>query len=244
MKIWFLGEESRVLNWLTSKTGSSNPPTENCCHWWVFLMRRKGEDSWDWCWPSNPGEEFGSQWENISECTWKLQCKGMNFSCVQELWEGREVLSLWVTKAQWKKLSSHGWSSPSLSTNTGGKHHFLENNKKLVRFIFLQLSVHVCVCWRSKECYWNLESQFIISELWAYGKTSFLVSKGLVLSMFAADHVSGWNPCRVGEARREDWGLGLCPRLWQWDWEQRVKWHSKRWRYVQQGTCPGFQEIV
>lgn len=74
---------------------------------------------------------------------------------------------------------------------TGDKHKFLENNTELVHFIFLQLSVHVCVCGGNKECYQSLESLFIISELWAYGKTAFLASKGLVLSMFAVDHASG-----------------------------------------------------
>lgn len=48
---------------------------------------------------------------------------------------------------------------------------------------------------------WNPFSSF---QNWIYTKPAFLIFQGLVLSMFVADHVLGWSPCRVGEARRED----------------------------------------
>lgn len=53
----------------------------------------------------------------------------------------------------------------------------------------------------------------IVPALWVSTEPAFLALKGSVRSMFAVGHASGWNPCKVEGARREDCALGLCPLL-------------------------------
>lgn len=53
----------------------------------------------------------------------------------------------------------------------------------------------------------------VVPALWVCIEPAFLAFKGLVRSMFAVGHASGWNPCKVEGARREDCALGPCPLL-------------------------------
>ena len=57
-------------------------------------------------------------------------------------------------------------------------------------------------------------------------------------STFAGGPVCVWRPCRVEGGRSGVCGLGQYPHPWWWGWGQRVRWHSKRWRYGESSSLP------